>query len=94
MGRWVDGYRNIYIGVLVNTPTFLRSCTLFWHRFVTFVQMLGATNPLDAEVGTIRGDLCTNAGKFLCVEGITYFYSSFPLLYAHVYVTPVTGASD
>lgn len=28
-------------------------------------KMLGATNPLDAEVGTIRGDLCTNAGKNL-----------------------------
>lgn len=26
-------------------------------------QMLGATNPLDAQPGTIRGDFCTNAGR-------------------------------
>lgn len=25
-------------------------------------QMLGATNPMQAAAGTIRGDLCTNAG--------------------------------
>eukprot|EP00752_Nemacystus_decipiens_P008884 g7929.t1 len=28
-------------------------------------KMLGATNPLDAEAGTIRGDMCTNAGRNL-----------------------------
>ncbi|CAN0021817.1 unnamed protein product [Ascophyllum nodosum] len=28
-------------------------------------QLLGATNPLNAEVGTIRGDLCICAGKNL-----------------------------
>lgn len=28
-------------------------------------QMLGSTNPLDAEVGSIRGDLCVNPGARL-----------------------------
>ncbi|CAM9574353.1 unnamed protein product [Scytosiphon promiscuus] len=28
-------------------------------------KMLGATNPLQAAAGTIRGDLCTNAGRNL-----------------------------
>ncbi|CAM9619440.1 unnamed protein product [Choristocarpus tenellus] len=28
-------------------------------------KMLGATNPLDAEIGTIRGDFCTSAGRNL-----------------------------
>ncbi|CAN0241415.1 unnamed protein product [Ectocarpus fasciculatus] len=28
-------------------------------------KLLGATNPLEAGAGTIRGDLCTNAGRNL-----------------------------
>ncbi|CAN0100383.1 unnamed protein product, partial [Laminaria digitata] len=28
-------------------------------------KLLGATNPANAEVGTIRGDLCTNPGRNL-----------------------------
>lgn len=28
--------------------------------------MLGATNPLDSEPGTIRGDFCIEVGRNIC----------------------------
>lgn len=29
-------------------------------------KMLGATNPLDSEPGTIRGDFCIDVGRNIC----------------------------
>lgn len=29
-------------------------------------KMLGATNPLDSQPGTIRGDFCVNVGRNIC----------------------------
>ena len=38
-----------------------------WHIHCAPVpQMLGATNPLESEPGTIRGDFCLEVGRNIC----------------------------
>lgn len=44
-------------------------CCMVWEGLdavKTGRKMLGATNPLDSEPGTIRGDFCTDVGRNIC----------------------------